>query len=49
MKHDCSGEFYLWNDNGVWRFDTDDGLTGPRIYFCPFCGEKLEDEKASGL
>jgi len=37
----CKGALYLWFDGDVWRIDTDDGMTGPEVYFCPECGCQL--------
>jgi hypothetical protein len=38
---DSSGAGNLYFAEGKWIFDTDDGLQGPTIYFCPFCGYRL--------
>lgn len=27
--------------HNVWRFDYDQGIAGPKIKFCPFCGKEL--------
>jgi len=37
----CADAAYLWYDDGKWIFDMDNGMKGPIIKFCPFCGEKL--------
>ena len=41
--HKCSeaAAGWIWLSNGEWIFDTDNGLRGPVIRFCPFCGERL--------
>ena len=43
--HECreKGEYdnHIWLDKGEWIFDTDNGMRGPTIEFCPYCGIKL--------
>ena len=29
-----------------WVLDTDGGVEGPRISYCPYCGTKLKEHKA---
>jgi hypothetical protein len=51
MKHKCKEKpqhhEWLWYDNGEWIFDTDDGLRGPEIFFCPWCGKQLPKERVT--
>ena len=47
-EHNCGPESLKWmyfdGTARCWRFDLDDGMTGPSISHCPFCGEKFEEE-----
>ena len=38
---ECDDAPYLWYHDNAWRIDTDDGLAGPTIKFCPVCGVEL--------
>jgi hypothetical protein len=40
---DNQGIDVLWRHEGKWVFDTDNGMTGPEIKFCPFCGAELPE------
>lgn len=37
----CDNAPYLWFDKGEWIIDTDDGLRGPIVKYCPNCGFEL--------
>lgn len=42
QTHNCCADArVLWFSNDEWIFDTDDGLRGPVIQYCPWCGELL--------
>ena len=43
--HDCceDAEMCLVYYDNVWRFEDDCGKPGPDVFFCPFCGMKLQD------
>ena len=37
----CDDARWLWYVDGHWVFDSDDGLRGPTVRFCPMCGIEL--------
>lgn len=44
----CDDATYLWFYDGVWQIDTDTGMMGPIVHYCPACGVKLEPPPEEG-